>query len=365
MNTKLVAIFCAISVSCFILGCYDTTCENEDCPTKKVITEEDIDTTSDALVGKLYVGDEFAIKAYHQINQTLRLGKKIDLSIYELGVPEITSLLSHNEKYYHLNTSPVMEMEKFIVARGEQYECSWNINSMYEFCHDMNHFESMSGVSRNNLMPDDEYFKIANHWKDNIIRLDMPENYQFYPYKRKFGVNGSASIDKPEEITETIYEIGVSFASTLDGWPVIGPGGKIYVHLSPDGKILATKLYRKSPNKLITKLHASDIKTADEALKELVDNREYDLEDYQITRAEFGYFYWGKNSVQNILSPHYVFFLAPADSRYTTEVVEIVSAVKGKYAKMIQSDYELEVNRKKKQIVHDVSDSKRPETPPL
>ncbi len=349
-----------IFLSLFVYGCYDTPCESGKCSSKKVYTEddlEDLNIKTNPLKNNIFIGDTLGLEAYYQINKKLQSGEAIRIPIYRFKEQSIDELIQNAQSTYQLTSSSSIEMNKYIVSRGDVFECSWNMNSLYEFCYDVDRFESSSGVERNSIMADEDYYRIANQIKDDLIQLQLPHNDILYPYKRKYGVNESASIENPDDIHESIYDIGIAFASIIDDWPVIGPGGKVYIHLSPDGSLLATKTFRKVPGEILGTLTENDIKTADEALQELVTNKLYNLDEYQITRAEFGYFYWGKNSIQNILSPYYVFFFAPADSQYTTEVVEIVSAVKGKFAQMIDEDYQLEVERKQSQLTHDTSDT--------
>ena len=74
------------------------------------------------------------------------------------------------------------------------------------------------------------------------------------------------------------------------------------------------------------------------------------MNKYKLFRSEFGYYYRGKNSIQNVIAPHYAFFFEPVDGRFDTRIYHIVSAVKGEASQIVSDDQNLELERKQNNI---------------
>lgn len=156
--------------------------------------------------------------------------------------------------------------------------------------------------------------------------------------------------DASGSIQETISQVGVSFATTIDGWPIIGPGGKIYVHMAPNGELLGYELYRRLPRCMGITVPISDIMSSKEALALVFKREGLESNDYNLVRAEFGYYYDAKHSVREILAPAYAFYLQSKKPNSPTILAFSQSALKGEYAKIIETDQARENTRKSKQI---------------
>ncbi|MBQ9817987.1 MAG: hypothetical protein IJM59_11075 [Proteobacteria bacterium] len=310
---------------------------------------QSLSRSTQALESFELAGDAPAARAFDDIQNKLARGEEFRMDIYQYELPGTVdefkkeTLSAHAE--YHID-------EDWRTAADEQWECAWNQNSYFEMCA-VREQKNVQEVDEKDVRSNSFYIYNAMKYMDASFKSVSSQKYQFQPYKRKYGINATAPTDGSGRVKESVYEVGVSFAATLDGWPVIGPGGKAYVYMNPDGSLVSKSIYRKSPSKSLARLTQNDIKTPEEALEELKSVKDDDLTGYIVTRREFGYFAWGKNSIQNVIAPYYVFFFSPTDSDVDTVVYRIVTAVKGKYAELVQKDYELEVQRKKERMEND------------
>jgi hypothetical protein len=305
-----------------------------------------LSSTQSALKAAEFVGDAPAARAYERIQESLEAGKTIRMNIYRLSSSETIETLAAKR----LPNAKLEEGKTKAMANSDERACQWGKNSLYEECIHPELFNHKPGIARQDIYPDGFYLERAQKILDQDIDALSTAHYQFLPYKRKLGIVKSASNDNPQAVTESVFEVAVGFTSELDGWPVIGPGGKAYIHMLPDGTPTAQKVYRKIPTDVVATLDEKDIKTPDEALAEAIKRDHIQLDRLKMVRKAFGYFYWGKNSIQNIIAPYYVFFFQPADGEFDTTNYYIVSAVKGDAAKIVEQDYALEQARKAEQL---------------
>ena len=306
----------------------------------------DYSSTQSALKAAEFVGDAPAARAYERIQESLEAGKLIRMNIYRLSSSETIETLAAKR----LPKAKLEEGQTKVMANSDERACQWGKNSLYEECIHPELFNQKTSIAPQNIYPDGFYLDKAKKILDQDMDVVTTAHYQFLPYKRKLGIIKTASSDNLQAVTESVFEVAVGFTSELDGWPVIGPGGKGYIHMLPDGTPTAQKVYRKIPTDVVSTLTEKDIKTPDEALAEAVKNENIQIAHLKMVRKEFGYFYWGKNSIQNIIAPYYVFFFQPADGEFDTTTYYIVSAVKGDAAKIVEQDYALEQARKAEQL---------------
>jgi hypothetical protein len=94
----------------------------------------------------------------------------------------------------------------------------------------------------------------------------------------------------------------------------------------------------------------ADLISPDEAQREIearITARGVDLSKFTVSRSEFGYFRYGRNSVQTVLAPHYAFFFAPRPGVSSKILVEWTPAVKpGPLRAQIDADRQAEEARK-------------------
>ena len=186
-----------------------------------------------------------------------------------------------------------------------------------------------------------------NHAVGKLAAASAGKN--MYSYKLSKYYNGSA--DKLTGArTNSVYQVAAVFNEMIGNVPVIGPGGKLVVHMNPTGKVVGHEATTRQTSKLVRALGADDLLTPDEALvkaEEGLKKRGLTLKDVTVKRSEFGYFRHNRNSLQKYLAPHYAFFfnvIADPDSKVP---VEIVQAVKTKdLAALIEADEALDVARK-------------------
>lgn len=323
-------------------GCHADTCS--DAP--KTPSIPSFSTTQSALKSIKLAGDLPASQAFENIQKRLASGEPFRMNIYSLSAEQTIDKMAQNR----LGSANTKDIQNMVIASNDALECAWGRNSLYEECYRKELIQQFTPVSREDIYPDEYYIQEATKVLNVEMNAQSTAHYKFMPYKRKYGIQATAPSHDFTQITESVYEVAIGFSSELDGWPVIGPGGKAYVHMTPEGNVTTQKIYRKIPQNVIAKLTEKDIKTPDEALQEVVKKENIKLDDHHMVRHEFGYFYWGKNSIQNIIAPHYVFFFEPANGHYKTRTYYIVSAVKGEYAKLVNDDYQLEVMRKMNQI---------------
>lgn len=324
-----------------------TSCGDPNAVCENAPTTVSLSVSQSALENITLTGDEPAANAIARINDVFASGRTLRMNIYELNSPDsIDDLIAKR----HFAAPQNIEDSKAVVIQDGDILCAWNRNSLYEQCINEPIFNSNTGVMRSELHPDSFYISKALNILNEDLTPRTSAHYAFLPYKRKYGINATAPIHEPENVTETVYEVAVGFASELDGWPVIGPGGKAYIHLLPDGTCAAQKIYRKLPGNVVATLTENDIKTPEEALNEIIQKENIDMNDFRIVRQEFGYLFLGKNSIQNIIAPHYAFFFAPTSNRVDTQNYFIVSAVKGEAAQIVDNDYQLELDRKANKI---------------
>ncbi len=336
------AIITGIVLSLIMAGCDSGECVSG--PSTSSLSK-----TTQALKSFELAGDVPAARSFEDIQEKLARGEEFRMDIYQY---EARGTMDEYQKETMNDRAEYTTDEDWRSAADEQWECAWNLNSYYEMCALIEQ-KNVQEVDEKDVRSDAFYIYRAMEYMDASFKNVSSQRYEFSPYKRKYGINATASTDGSERVKESVYEVGVGFAAALDGWPVIGPGGKSYVYMNPDGSLVSKSIYRKSPTKSLARLTQNDIKTPEEALEELKSNKEDDLSGYVVSRREFGYFAWGKNSIQNVIAPYYVFFFSPADSEFDTVVYRIVPAVKGKYAEMVKNDYELEVQRKKIRMGND------------
>ena len=295
--------------------------------------------------------DSLAEQAYQKIDDILKTGKSVRLFQYQFRSERAESY-AELYGYDHIDYE-----DGEIISQKNNWKCTWNENSLYEECHDTELFLNTEGVDESELQPDEFYIDKAWDVLDKRFKLPDSDHYQFYLYKMKRLMMSSYDPDT-DKVTEKVEHVGVGFAMTMDGWPVIGFGGKAGVYMMPDGTSVSETVYRKTPTAFDRDSHElhydviteQDLKTPEEALAELSETEELNLSEYDIIRHEFGYLTFGKTNIQNVLAPYYVFFIQPkpdGDPEISSGMVEIyeVLAVKGDKASAAKADAQREDKR--------------------
>jgi len=205
-----------------------------------------------------------------------------------------------------------------------------NQHSGAEFFADTARFHRGAGVARERLFADGDYINAARGYVNRSFGAEAAQAALF-PYKVRKYLNASAAAGGSPQ-GETVYQIAVAFNSTVDGIPVIGPGSKVVVHMTPDGEVVGHEASLRAIKGRRATVAGSDLVAPDEAkavVEARMKSRGIDLRNYNLTREEFGYLRRGRNSVQRVLVPHYAYIYEPASKDVMgKKVVELVPAVR-------------------------------------
>jgi hypothetical protein len=147
-----------------------------------------------------------------------------------------------------------------------------------------------------------------------------------YRVRKYFGAHS----DGHGSQVDGVYQLAVAFNSTVDGLPVIGPGGKVAVDMTTSGAVIRHEGSLRHPKALLQTVRGQrDLVTpeaAEAAVNARLDARGIDRTQFKVTRREFGYFMHGRKSVQTVLVPHYAFFFEPMPGIMSKILVEIEPA---------------------------------------
>lgn len=234
------------------------------------------------------------------------------------------------------------------------WELAFDRFSGTELFVDVKRFHVGPGVDPGKLSP--EGFYVASAAKYLEARLGkLVEGAQLYPYKVRRYVDALAeatvddgSVGEPQI---TVSQVSVAFNAVVDGFPVIGPGSKVGIHMTPAGDVVGHETTVRALGRRITTLSGDglvDPGRAQELVEAGLKGRGLDLASYRLARAELGYFRRGRNSVQSVLAPYYAFFYEPnGKEQYARRLVEIAPAVADpKVLALLQEDERLEAARK-------------------
>ncbi len=222
-----------------------------------------------------------------------------------------------------------------------------NTQSGAERFYDSALFHRSHGVA---MLPydDKQYVKRAQDY----VRSTMPElaNQQLHTYKLRRYLNDSAGPDG-QRSGETIYQVAVAFNEEIEGLPVIGSGGKVQVHMTPAGEIVAHEMTVRRHSKQVTTIGKAELVAPDAARAEVerrLMKRGVNLSLFTLTRAELGYMRQGRNSLQSVLLPHYAYFYEPRSREVMAKkLVETIPAVKSPaLLALLEQDEQFETQRR-------------------
>jgi hypothetical protein len=218
-----------------------------------------------------------------------------------------------------------------------------------EFFADLAQHHRGQGVSRASLRPESEYVSRAlAHVQQKLASQTAGAN--LYPYKVRVYMNaGGPNKGAPTSVEAS--QVAVSFNTSVDDLPVIGPGSKVAVHMAPSGEVIAHESTVRAIKERAATISGAELLSPDEAKAQVEARlvaRGVKLSDYAVTREEFGYLRRGRNSVQSILAPHYAYFYEPISSAVLgKKIVETVPAVKNPAVlALITADDQAERGRK-------------------
>jgi len=211
----------------------------------------------------------------------------------------------------------------------------------------VNHAKFHKGEDAKRLLSEKEYVSSAfNHVTGAIpsVRAQQP-----YAYKLRRYMNASAQGEGAPS-TVAAYQIAVAFNTTVDDLPIIGPGGKVAVHMSPDGEVISHESSVRAVSSLRAVVRGADLLPPDAAqrlVEERITKRGVDLSDYTLARSEFGYYRLGRSSVQTVDAPHYAFVYSPKEGTIGKKLLETIPAVVAEdVLAMVNADRAAETARK-------------------
>jgi hypothetical protein len=198
------------------------------------------------------------------------------------------------------------------------------------------------------LSSDDQYVGIA---RDYATRTFAAAFTALSPYTYRVRKYFDAHSSGKGTQVDGVYQLAVAFNSTIDGLPIIGPGGKVAVDMTTDGTVVRHESLLRHPGPLVHVISgAGDLVTpqaAEAAVEARLDARGIDRTKFQISRREFGYFMYGRKSIQTVLVPYYGFFFEPVPGTSSKILVEVEPATnEPQVLATIASDAQAEVARK-------------------
>jgi hypothetical protein len=199
------------------------------------------------------------------------------------------------------------------------------------------------------LPPEDRFFTIARDYATRTFS-DAFTSVSPYPYRLRKYFNGHQTIGQSPQV-DGVYQLAAGFNSTIDGLPVIGPGGKVAVDMTTDGAVVRHESSLRHSKALLQVVRGDkDLVTpqvAESTVNARLDARQIDRKQFSVSRREFGYFMYGKQCIQTVLVPYYAFFFEPLPGTMSKILVEVEPATNdpGVLA-MIASDAQAEIARK-------------------
>jgi hypothetical protein len=169
-----------------------------------------------------------------------------------------------------------------------------------------------------------------------------------YPYKVRRYMNAGTATGAPA--VSTTYQVSVAFNQSIDDVPVIGPGSKFVVHLSPDGAVVGHEQNLRAVSRQLAVIGASDLVAPEDARRDVerrLRARGVDLDGYVATRSELGYLRLGRDSIQSVVTPHYLFVYEPKPGVLGKQLVEVAPVTRNPaHLAMLAADDKQEQARK-------------------
>lgn len=179
-----------------------------------------------------------------------------------------------------------------------------------------------------------------------------PAFAKMYPLKARRFVNDVASSSAPDGVGELEYQFAVAFNHSVDCWPVIGPGGKLAVHMLSNGSIVGHEASLRGISSVARSIPGTTLvspATALDNVKAQLLAEGVDWYKLEVARAEFGYFRLGRSSSQASMAPYYSFHLRPltdAQGTVTGQVRRVLATTDATAVSIMNSDAAAESSRK-------------------
>lgn len=337
-------------------------CEERHKCGKKVCDQEESASLTQELIGEPIVevsklqaergqsallDDEPAQIGYQSLEEAFGQGRqgRLGINVYALeAVPDADATVAMRSAQLGLVVEPTSAQSRYAVATLGDKELRIHRLSGAERFFDRQLFHKGDGSSP--LESRERYVDVARQYI--LTQLPHLSSYRLYPYKYREYVNVDGK--EGEASQSTVYQSAVAFNMTVDDVPVIGPGDKLALHMTPQGYTVSYEHSLRAPAGLIAQLSGDELVGPADAEKLAWSNlsaRGVNAAHYTVSRAEFGYLRLGRSSVQRYLIPHYAFFFESNDPASSKKQVEVIPATsRADILAMAQEDQELESGRK-------------------
>jgi hypothetical protein len=308
--------------------------------------------------GGQVLGDAPAATAFGKLKDAFAgKTKHASLAIYELKAPKANTAKDRSARLMEITGrlgSPKLRSQansanpNVTTVDGDQ-ELSQNDENDTERFVNRSEFHKGEGVAPSKLPNDADLIEKARAHVANKLAA-RAQGKQLYAYRLAKYYNGSGDKATRQTTEETVYQVAAVFNEMVDDVPVIGPGGKLVVHMKHDGTVVEHEASMRDRAKVVRSLTASDLLTPEQAAAKAEEGlraRGLTIADVVVERSEFGYMRSGRNAHQNYMSPHYAFFYRPLPGKGSKVIVEVVSAVKAPdVVQLLEQDAERERMRK-------------------
>lgn len=274
--------------------------------------------------------DRAATSCFDTVREAFKRGVDEDLAfgIYDLeDVGDTNDRLKNRAAELGLGAAaqfPSTAGGYLAVAEGD-LELRVNMDSGSELF--VNRARFHKGEDAKSLLSEKEY--VSRAFDHVASAVPSARAQQPYAYKLRRYMNATAQGESAPSSVGA-YQVAVAFNTTVDDLPIIGSGGKVAVHMSPDGEVISHESSVRAVSSLRAVVRGADLLPPDAAqrlVEERIAERGVDLSSYTLTRSEFGYYRLGRSSVQTIDAPHYAFVYAPKEGTVGKKLLETIPAV--------------------------------------
>jgi hypothetical protein len=294
--------------------------------------------------------DALATQAYARVKDAFAMNRtaSVRFPIYSLRpVGDVSLLAQERARVLGLEGGSLKRAEEGVALAAGNWELRMDALSGAELFVDKARFHAGQGVATLPLAEADYIARARAHVSRVLPQL---AGHELRPYRVRRYMN-DATGPKGERAGASVYQVAVAFHEVLGELPVIGAGGKVAVHLSPQGEVLSHEATVRDTAQRLTEVSGSGLLAPDEAQRRVEQKLSAEgvkLADYRLTRAELGYLRLGRNSVQSVLVPHYAYFYEPASREVVGKKrLELVPAVTdAAVLERLQQDEKAEAERK-------------------
>ncbi|RYZ44050.1 MAG: hypothetical protein EOO71_00840 [Myxococcaceae bacterium] len=294
--------------------------------------------------------DTLATRAYERVRQDFAQGRAASLKfpVYDLQpVGDATARVQQRALFLGINQGYLLKSEDGATVNANSLSLRVDALSGAEFFVDKSRFHAGAGVATLPLSEPDYIARARTH-----VKAKLPEavGHELRTYRVRRYLN-DASGPGGVRAGVTVYQVAVAFHEVLGELPVIGAGGKVAVHLTPQGEVISHEATLRETLKPFAEVSGAQLLAPDEARRQVeakLTAQGLKLGDYKLTRAELGYYRLGRNSVQSVLVPHYAYFYEPNSREVVGKKrLEVVPAVTDRaILERVQQDAASEAARK-------------------